>query len=301
MRIFALELDNDIKGLAERKQYIETLLAQLPSPDLVLLPEMAICSYMASQAAWQYADTCSQDTSAWALSMAAKYQTCLGVGYIDYEDGDYFNRYLLADGEQVHGIITKSAAEAAVFKRGWFDNIIKTPFGNIAVAICYDARRRHFYENIKDEAVSLIVFPHGSPADPKKDVAEQKTNDELCYTYADAFGVPVVYINSFGKLELMPGMMGVLMKKAGFTMNGKSRIYARGGHPISCAVKEGIGYDIAIAEQKRKMDIGFSGDDLIRGNFLFRQLILPLDIKIGIRRYKRQKGSGTFVLPDRPV
>lgn len=59
MRIFALELNNDIKGIAERKKYIESLISKLPSPDIVLLPEMAICSYMASQAAWEYADDCS--------------------------------------------------------------------------------------------------------------------------------------------------------------------------------------------------------------------------------------------------
>lgn len=52
MRIFILELNNDIKGISERKEYIESLISALPSPDLVLLPEMAICSYMASQEAW---------------------------------------------------------------------------------------------------------------------------------------------------------------------------------------------------------------------------------------------------------
>lgn len=33
MRIFALQLDNDIKGIAQRKAYIESLLAALPEPD----------------------------------------------------------------------------------------------------------------------------------------------------------------------------------------------------------------------------------------------------------------------------
>ena len=42
MRIFALQLDNDIKGIAQRKAYIESLLAALP--ELVVLPELALCS-----------------------------------------------------------------------------------------------------------------------------------------------------------------------------------------------------------------------------------------------------------------
>ena len=44
MRIFALQLDNDIKGIAQRKAYIESLIAALP--------ELALCSYMATPAVW---------------------------------------------------------------------------------------------------------------------------------------------------------------------------------------------------------------------------------------------------------
>ena len=68
MRIFALQLNNDIKGIEARKEYIESLIASLPSPDLVVLPELAIRSYMASQKIWEYADDCGRDTSAWAES-----------------------------------------------------------------------------------------------------------------------------------------------------------------------------------------------------------------------------------------
>ena len=35
MRVFALELNNDIRGLEERKAYIEGLIARLPAPDPV--------------------------------------------------------------------------------------------------------------------------------------------------------------------------------------------------------------------------------------------------------------------------
>lgn len=129
---------------------------------------------MPNQMIWEYTDSSSKDTSAWALEIAKKYNTFIGVGYVDYENGDYYNRYLIADKKQVYGIVTKSEAESAVFKRGNFNNIIKTPFGNVAVAICYDSRCKYFYDNIKDEKISLIVFPHGSPFNPKKDFLETK-------------------------------------------------------------------------------------------------------------------------------
>ena len=56
MRIFALELNNDIKGIKQRDQYVEELISELPEPDLIVLPELSRCRYMASQEMWKYAD-----------------------------------------------------------------------------------------------------------------------------------------------------------------------------------------------------------------------------------------------------
>lgn len=289
MRVFILELDNDIKGIKQRKKYIESLIAALPSPDLVVLPELALCSYMASREIWQYADNCGTDTSLWAIKMAEKYHTMLGVGYLDKENGDYFNRYMIADARKVCGVVTKSEGEAAVFKRGSFGSIINTPIGNIGVAICYDAKRKHFYDNVKDEELSMILFPHGSPADPKKPEMEQSTNDFFCGVYESAFCVPVVYVNSRGRLEYMPGKMGAMMKKAGFTMNGLSKIYAADKVIIDCDHPEAVGAKIEIVPQKRRSDIRFYGDDLVKGNWFFRQFILKPDVKAGIKAYEANK------------
>lgn len=288
MRIFALELNNDRKGPEVRKPYIEALLARLPEPDMVFLPELALCGYMASREIWQYADRDGQDTARWARDMAEKYNTCIGVGYLELENGDYYNRYLVADKHQVFGVVTKSEGEAAIFKRGDFGNLIKTPFGNIAVGICYDAKRRHLYENIQDEEVSLIVFPHGCPADPERAEEEIAGNDFFCGQYQSAFQVPVVYVNSVGALEYMPGVMGALMRKAGFAMNGRSKIYG-GTKAISCPVREAVGIETELVPRRRVRDIPFSGEDLIPGNWLFRHLVLKPDVKWGIRVYETGK------------
>jgi omega-amidase len=111
----------------------------------------------------------------------------------------------------------------------------------------------------------------------------------LCNTYADAFMVPVIYINSVGKLEYMPGKMGAMMKKAGFTMNGKSKIYTSNGHMISCDVEEAKGYEIDILDQIRKKDIRFYGDDFTIGNFIFRTFILKPEIIAGIKQYNENR------------
>lgn len=89
--------------------------------------------------------------------------------------------------------------------------MIPTPFGNVAVGICYDSRRKHLYDSIKDREVSLILFPHGSPADPKKQKEEKQTNDRICQAYFSAFGAPVVYVNSTGKMMPMLGRTGKMI------------------------------------------------------------------------------------------
>ena len=286
MRIFALELDNDIKGIEQRKSYIEKLIGKLPHPDLVVLPELALCSYMASQEIWKYADECGKDTSDWATETARRYDTFIGVGYLDKEDDDYYNRYMIAGPEGVCGFISKSEGESAVFKQGDFGSIIHTPFGNVGIAICYDSRRKHFYENIKDEQLSLILFPHGAPADPKKPDEEHQENDRRCMLYVDAFNVPVVYVNSKGSLEYMPGMMGKMMKDHGFTMNGMSRIYPTDLEQIETDIPEVVGAEVELHPEYRRKDIRFYGEDILPGNWLFKHLILKPDTAAGIRSYE---------------
>jgi omega-amidase len=287
MRIFALELNNDIKGIEKRKEYIEFLISKLLSPDLIVLPELAICSYMANQEIWQYADDQGKNTSMWTIDMAQKYNTYIGIGYLDKEGGEYFNRYMIVGPNGVYGNIAKSEGESAVFKRGWFDNVISTPFGNVGVAICYDSKRKHFYENVKEKELSLILFPHGCPANPSKAKEEIKTNDLLGTTYMDAFGIPVVYVNCKGKLEYMPGRMGHMMSKAGFAMTGKTKIYAQSGINIETELEEVIAMDVDIVPKRLKKSIKFYQDDLIKGNWLFRQFILKPDTKAGIKDYNR--------------
>jgi len=57
MQIFALEPDNDVVGSAARKQVIGQMIAQLNRPDLVVLPELAICGFAGDTSIWQHADS----------------------------------------------------------------------------------------------------------------------------------------------------------------------------------------------------------------------------------------------------
>ena len=251
----------------------------------MVLPELALCSYMASREIWQYADENGADTAAWAVETARKYDTYIGVGYLDRENGDYYNRYMIAGPEGVCGVVSKSEGETAVFRQGDFGSVIETPFGTVGVAICYDSRRRHFYDNVKDRALSLILFPHGAPADPKKPEAERADNDRRCMLYAEAFGVPVVYANSVGPLEYMPGVMGAMMKRHGFRMNGMSRIYGTKEETIETDVPEAIGEEVPIHSKRRVKDLPFYNGYLTPGHTLFRSITVKQDILWAIKYY----------------
>ncbi|MDD6005168.1 MAG: carbon-nitrogen hydrolase family protein [Firmicutes bacterium] len=150
------------------------MIASLDNPDFVVLPELALCSYMASNEIFKYADENSKDTSEWSIEIVRKYNIYIGVGYLDFDGEDFYNSYMITSPEGVCGYISISEGETAVFKNGDFGSIIKTPLGNIGVAICYDAKRKHFYNNIHDEKLSMILFPHGCPADPTKQKRRRK-------------------------------------------------------------------------------------------------------------------------------
>lgn len=289
MRICLLELDNEIKGIELRQAYIESLIQKLEKPELIVLPELSQSSYMGSEAIWKYADKDSQMTSKWAMDMAKKYHTFIAAGYVEKSGEDLYNSYLIAGKDKVYGIVRKSEAESFIFKRGHFPNLIATPFGKVAVAICYDSRRRHFYENIKDESLSLILFPHGSPNDPNAPQKERQATDSMANAYLNAFQVPICYVNSTGKLDLIRGISGKLMEKAKFRLNGLSQIYVSQGIPLQTTISEAICLDVSLEEKTRIKDIRFYGEDIVKGNWLFRRMILKPDIRAGIRFYEKNK------------
>ena len=285
MRVFALELNNDIRGLDERKAYIEGLIARLPSPELVVLPELALCGFIPNQYIWDYADNRGKDTTEWALRMAIKYNTYIGVGYADRENKDFYNRYMIAGPKGVCGIATQNEGVSAVFKRGEFKNTVVTPFGKVGVAIGYDIRRQLFYESVKDEAITMILVPSASPDDPNKPEQEHKLNDLRASLYNSAFDVPVVYVNSTGALDEYPGRVGERMKKNGYRLNGMSRIYFENAQPIETDVPEAIGAELPVHSKRRVKDIPFYGGYLTPGHSLYRAVTVKTDTMWAIKYY----------------
>ena len=107
--------------------------------------------------------------------------------------------------------------------------------------------------------------------------------------YADAFNVPVVYVNSRGSLEYMPGKMGKMMQKHGFRMNGMSHIYANNAENIETDILEAEGVIVNLKQNKRCKDISLHCEDILPGNWLFKKLILEPDTKDGILSYEANR------------
>ena len=89
----------------------------------------------------------------------------------------------------------------------------------------------------------------------------------------------------------MPGMMGAMMAKAGFQMNGMSRIYAHDMADIDTDISEAVGAEIHLSPKRRTGDIMFHGEDILPGNWLFKNLILRPDTAAGIRSYEKNHGN----------
>ena len=97
-------------------------------------------------------------------------------------------------------------------------------------------------------------------------------------------------MESVGKLEHMPGTMGMLMKMAKFRMNGHSKIYARYSTEIPSDIPEVVASDVEVSPNKYKKDIRFYGDDILNTNWLFKKLVLGPDTRKGIRKYEEGVG-----------
>lgn len=294
--IFAvLQLDNAITGIENRFAMIEQQLAQLGRVDFVMLPELSTPGYLPTYELWQYKEPGGMRTKTWAAEMAKKYNIHLACGYLDFSDGDYYNAYLIAGPEGVCGSVYKEEAESNIFCRGKFSHVISTPLGNIGVGICFDSHRACFYEGIKKEELVLILMPHAwaMPVGRhgKVDPPTLAKIDFLCRSYADAFGVPVLFCNATGPVDRMAGVTGTLMSN--YRLMGQSGVYLPSKAPLH--FKEArIGLAVAeLAPRRLQKQIQFYDDYIDKGSFLFRHLVLPSDIRKGVQEYQKHKQIST--------
>lgn len=289
MKVTVIEVDNNIIGVSERLEYIENEIKKVGKTDFVVLSELSTPGYIPNENIWEYAENNGEITKKWAVEMAKKYNIYIGAGFVEKENNDIYNSYLIANKEGVLGTIKKNEPESNIFKRGKFPHIINTPIGNIAVGICFDAHKKEFYENIKNEEISMILMPHAWAMDKKHGKDDREKINTLVTKYNNAFDVPVIFANAVGDLEQMAGITGKLMNPKVYKLLGQSTVAAN-GKIIEMNKNENIlTVEFNLQNNKRKNDITFHGEWIDKGSFIFRNVVIPLDIKKGIKLYNKGK------------
>lgn len=295
MKFSIIQLDNSVRGISERLAMTEALVAKCGLTDFVILPELSTPGYIPTYDIWQYKEDNGFLTKAWAVGMAQKYRCYIGCGYLEYADGEYYNAYLIANADGVCGSVRKGEPESNLFKRGEVSHIIDTPLGKIGVSICFDSHRESVYNGLKKEKPVVILMPHAWAMSVDKDNHVRRENivktDFLGQTYAEAFGVPVIFANAKGDVEQMAGITGKLMKD--YRLMGQSGVYFPDGRVMHFDVREICSFEADISKPGAlTKEIRFYDGYIDKGSALFRKVVLPLDIRKGVREYERNKAKG---------
>ncbi len=289
MRITLIQVDNNVRGIENRLREIEKQIEKVDT-DFVVLSELSTPGYIPNENIWEYAEDNCALTKEWALLMAKKYNIYIGAGCIENDNNDVYNTYIIANKDGVLGSVRKSEPESNIFKRGNFDHIIDTPLGKIAISICFDSHKKAFYDSIKDEEISLILMPHAWPMNELDYKNDKRKIDTLISSYGKVFDVPVVFCNAIGEVEPMAGITGKLMNPDKFKLNGHSCVYNKG--EIINIEDNILTFECDLVSKKRNNDIEFDGEWIDKGNKLYRRVILPLDVKKGIKLYNKSRDNG---------
>ena len=223
--------------------------------------------------------------------MAKKYNIYIGAGFVEKSENDIYNSYLLANSSGVLGVIRKSEPESNIFKRGNFGHIVETPLGKIAISICLDSHKKSFYDSIKNEDVSMILMPHAWATDKERETEDKQKILTLVSAYGNAFNCPVIFANAVGEVEQMAGITGRLMNPQRYKLNGNSIIFEDGRTTEFAGKIESLSEECDIKTKKGKKDITFYGEWIDEGSALFRNVVIPLDVKKGVKMYNKSKES----------
>lgn len=292
MKVTVIQVNNNIEGINNRLKYIEQQIQKAGQTDFVVLTELSTSGYIPNKNIWKYAEIEGEITKKWATEMATKYDIYIGAGFVEKSVNDIYNSYLLANSNGVLGVVRKSEPESNFFKRGNFGHIIDTPLGKIAISICLDSHKKTFYESVKDDELSMILMPHAWATDSMREIEDRQKITTLITAYGNAFNCPIVFANATGEVEQMAGITGKLMNPQRYKLNGNSIIFFNGNTTEFAGKGESLSADCNIKTRKRKQDIEFFGDWIDEGSALFRNVVIPLDVKRGIKMYEKSKEDG---------
>jgi N-carbamoylputrescine amidase len=264
---------------------------------LVALPELFSCGYLPNRSVWAAAEPSNGATVRWLAATAHRLGIYLGAGYAEVDGSDFFNVFVLAgpDG-RIAGRIHKTNAESYVFRRTRRAHVIDTEIGRIGVGICADNQFAAHLELMHEARVDLVLMPHAWPtplraAGPVTEAdiaAQQRRLIELPALYANALGVPVVFVNQVGPMAPLDGLLGRLMDPGIWQLRGQSRIVDSDGALVGALAHEEAALTAMVTmdpARKHYLPPPSYGGWLQPGSAPVRKLIIPLDILTGRLKY----------------
>lgn len=275
------------ENLRNAEVLIEKAAAQ--GADLIALPELLAAGYIPNPSVWDHAETEEGPTLSWLKRTAAKFGVHLAGGAVIREEGEIYNRYYMAapDGE-ITGCAQKKNGEAYCFRRGEGSHLINTSLGRIGVGICADTHFTGFIEEMRTLDIDLLLMPHAWPSRE----CDDGVLGEFAQLVARLLGVPVLFVNSVGRMEKMKGLVGMLMKPPLFSLRGQSCIVDGAGTLLD-------GLDEKPGVVSRVLTLGKCRNNLPEipdhsgmiqpGSRILRKGIFPVDIALGQRYYRRNR------------
>lgn len=191
----------------------ETLVSQAATQGarLILLPELTPGGYLLTEEIWNTAETMQGKSVTWLKSTAKRLDAYLGMSFLEVEESDFYNSFVLAkpNGE-IAGRVRKNppaSAEAYFFRAGNDVHFIDTDIGRIGVSICYESLLHERLAEHQRNGVDILLIPMSAgtptPIFPirKKDcIAYDEMLRGLAAHHAGALGVPVIMANKCGPL-----------------------------------------------------------------------------------------------------
>ena len=179
----AIDWEDPTKNMAVLTQKI----GSLGNPtDLIVLPEMFTTGF--SMNPETIAETMDGPTIQWMRAVAATYQTAIAGSVIIQDEGNYFNRFIMAhvDGKVEHydkKHLFTLAGEHKIYSEG---NILKTfelKGWKIRPMVCYDLRFPVWARNTDDYDLLIYVANWPSPRKIAWDTLLQaRSIENMCYT-----------------------------------------------------------------------------------------------------------------------
>ena len=251
----AIQLSAEPGDIAGNLSRAETLVEQAAAQGarFILMPELTPGGYLLTPEIWNTAETKNGKSIHWLKTTAKRLEVYLGMSYLEAEESDFYNSFVLAtpNGE-IAGRVRKNppaSAEACFFRSGDDPHFIDTEIGRIGVCICYEALLYEYLVEHQRNDIDLLLIPMSAgtptPVFPirKKDcIVYDEMLRGLAAHHSRALGVPVVMSNKCGPLvTAMP--LGIPFQDTYFP--GLSTITNANGEVIS---QLGSIEGIAIAE-----------------------------------------------------